>query len=89
MLLFGARRNEDMKRFLIDEGVGNDPRFRRLAQALTPLYPSSGNGKRWGDGIVARKKRFGVLKWGSSDLSVLLGCREQIPLRQRGRFLTG
>ena len=59
MILFGAGRGEALKRFLVDEGTGRDDRFWRLAQALSALYPSSAEEKRWVDGILARKKSLG------------------------------
>lgn len=59
MLLFGAGRTEAVRRFLVDDGVGNDERFWRLANALSALYPSGTNEKRWIDGVLARKKGLG------------------------------
>jgi adenine-specific DNA methylase len=59
MLLFGAGRSEAMKAFLVDEGVGTDARFWRLAQALSALYPRATQEKRWVDGVLARKKGLG------------------------------
>jgi adenine-specific DNA methylase len=59
MILFAAGRSEAMKRFLVDEGIGNDQRFWTLAQALSALYPSSSEEKRWVDGVLARKKNLG------------------------------
>jgi adenine-specific DNA methylase len=59
MLLFGAGRGEAVKRFLVDDGVGNDERFWRLSNALSALYPSGSQEKRWVDGILARKKGLG------------------------------
>jgi putative DNA methylase len=59
MILFSAGRSEAMKRFLVEEGIGNDPRFWSLAQALSALYPTSSDEKRWVDGILARKKGLG------------------------------
>jgi len=59
MLLFAAGRSEAMKRFLVEEGAGNDPRFWRLAQALSALYPAQTDEKRWVDGVLARKKGLG------------------------------
>jgi hypothetical protein len=43
----------------VEEGVGQDQKFWRLAQALSALYPSSSDEKRWVDGVLARKKGFG------------------------------
>ena len=59
MILFAAGRSDATKRFLVDEGVGNDERFWRLANALSALYPANGDEKRWVDGVLARKKGLG------------------------------
>ncbi|MFQ5455305.1 MAG: DUF1156 domain-containing protein [Nitrospirota bacterium] len=59
MILFGAGRGDALRRFLVEEGIGRDERFWRLAQALSALYPSSTDEKRWVDGVMAKKKSFG------------------------------
>jgi putative DNA methylase len=59
MILFAAGRAEALKRFLVEEGVGRDGRFWRLAQALSALYPGAVEEKRWVDGVLARKKGLG------------------------------
>jgi putative DNA methylase len=59
MLLFGAGRGEALKRFLIEEGVGKQGQFWKLAQSLSALYPSGSDEKRWVDGVLARKKSLG------------------------------
>ena len=59
MILFGAGRGEAMKRFLVEEGVGRNPLFWRLAQAFSALYPTGTDEKRWVDGVLARKKGLG------------------------------
>ena len=59
MILFAAGRGEALKRFLVAEGAGKDVRFWRLAQALSALYPSGSEEKRWVDGVLARKKGLG------------------------------
>ena len=59
MILFAAGRGEALKRFLIEDGAGQDQRFWRLAQALSALYPSHTEEKRWVDGVLARKKGLG------------------------------
>ena len=59
MILFAAGRSEAIKRFLVEDGVGRDPRFWRLAQALSALYPPTTEEKRWVDGVLARKKGLG------------------------------
>ncbi|MDP2960691.1 MAG: DUF1156 domain-containing protein, partial [candidate division Zixibacteria bacterium] len=60
MILFGAGRGEALRRFLVEEGVGKDDRFWRLAQALSALYPNNTDEKRWVDGVLAKKKSFGL-----------------------------
>lgn len=59
MLLFSAGRSEALKRFLVEDDVGQDQRFWRLAQALSALYPTGTDEKRWVDGVLARKKGLG------------------------------
>ncbi|WP_254175250.1 DUF1156 domain-containing protein [Planktothrix pseudagardhii] len=59
MILFAAGRSEALKRFLVDDEVGKDQRFWTLAQALSALYPSISEEKRWVDGVLARKKGLG------------------------------
>lgn len=59
MLLFTAGRGAALKRFLVDDGIGTNPQFWTLAQALSALYPSHTNEKRWVDGVLARKKGLG------------------------------
>lgn len=59
MLLFGSGRGEALKRFIVEEGVGKQPQFWKLAQALSALYPSGTDEKRWVDGVLARKKGLG------------------------------
>jgi hypothetical protein len=59
MILFAAGRSEALKRFLVEEGVGRDPRFWSLSQALSALYPTHTVEKRWIDGVLARKKGLG------------------------------
>jgi len=59
MILFGAGRGEALRRFIIDDSVGSNPMFWRLAQALSALYPVAFEEKRWVDGVLARKKGLG------------------------------
>lgn len=59
MLLFVAGRGDALKRFLVTDGAGADARFWTLAQALSALYPSGCEEKRWVDGVLARKKGLG------------------------------
>lgn len=60
MILFAAGRAEALKRFLVDEGIGREARFWKLAQSLSALYPGSTQEKRWVDGVLARKKSLGL-----------------------------
>ncbi|TVL98633.1 MAG: adenine-specific DNA methylase [Candidatus Brocadia sp. WS118] len=60
MILFAAGRGEALKRFLVEDGVGRNPLFWRLAQALSALYPTASDEKRWVDGVLARKKGLGL-----------------------------
>ncbi len=59
MILFGAGRGEALKRFLVEDAVGRNPLYWRLAQSLSALYPSGTDEKRWVDGVLARKKGLG------------------------------
>jgi|GEM_PF-1315625 len=47
-------------RFLVEEGVGRNPRFWRLAQVISALYPAGTDEKRWVDGVLAREKGLGL-----------------------------
>lgn len=60
MLFFGANRSAALKRFLVELGMGRDPHFWRLAQALSALYPANSDEKRWVDGVLARKRGLGL-----------------------------
>jgi adenine-specific DNA methylase len=60
MILFGAGRSEALRRFLVEDGVGLNPLYWRLAQALSALYPAATEEKRWVDGVLGRKKGFGL-----------------------------
>jgi len=44
MILFGAGRGEAMKRLLVEDGVGADARFWKLAPV--PLRPLPGGNRR-------------------------------------------
>ena len=59
MLLFAGGRADALKRFIVEDGVGGDARFWKLAQSLSALYPAGSEEKRWVDGVLARKKSFG------------------------------
>lgn len=60
MILFAANRGELLKRFLVDDGIGKDPRFWKLADNLNKLYPSGTDERRWIEGVLARKKGLGL-----------------------------
>ena len=60
MLLFADGNLAGLKYFLVDEGVGRDDLFWRLANALSALYPTNSDEKRWVDGLLARKKALGL-----------------------------
>lgn len=60
MILFAAGRGELLKRFLVEDGIGKDARFWKLAQSLSALYPKECEEKRWVDGVLARKKGMGL-----------------------------
>lgn len=59
MLLFSDGRGEALRRLLAAPGYAQDARFRRLAQALSSLYPSSSPEKRWVDGVLAAARQVG------------------------------
>lgn len=59
MILFAAGRGEALKRFLVEDGIGRNSLYWRLAQALSALYPAGTDEKRWVDGVLARKKGLG------------------------------
>ncbi len=59
MILFAANRGEAIKRFLVEDGVGKDHRFWKLAQSLSALYPKDSDEKRWVDGLLGKKKSLG------------------------------
>ncbi|MDE2981417.1 MAG: hypothetical protein OXU74_09500 [Gemmatimonadota bacterium] len=59
MVLFAAGRNEALKRFLVEEGVGRTAAFWKLAQSLSALYPRGTDEKRWVDGVLVRKTGLG------------------------------
>jgi adenine-specific DNA methylase len=59
MLLFASGRGEALKRFLVQEGVGQGLLFWKLGQSFSALYPSGSDEKRWIDGVLARKKGLG------------------------------
>lgn len=59
MILFGAGRGEALRRFLVEDSVGYNPLYWRLAQSFSALYPHGTDEKRWVDGVLARKKGLG------------------------------
>lgn len=59
MLLFGRSQTALLRPFLIETRMGNNPRFWRLARALSALYPRGSDEKRWVDGVIGRKKGLG------------------------------
>jgi len=59
MILFAAGRSDALKRFLVEDGIGKDERFWRLAQAFSALYPAGTDEKRWVEGLMAKKKGLG------------------------------
>ncbi len=60
MILFGRGRGDALRSFLVDDGIGKDARFWKLAQSLSALYPPGTDEKRWVDGVLARKKGLGL-----------------------------
>ena len=60
MILFGGQRGELLKRFVVEDGVGKDARFWKLAQSLAALYPPGTDERRWVEGVLARKKGLGL-----------------------------
>jgi hypothetical protein len=60
MLLFSEESSDGLRRLLVEDGAGEDPRFWRLAQAFSSLYPSSSPEKRWVDGVLARKRMLNL-----------------------------
>jgi hypothetical protein len=60
MILFAANRGELLRRFLVEDGVGKDARFWKLADNLNKLYPAGTEERRWIEGVLARKKGLGL-----------------------------
>lgn len=59
MLLFSGGHPDALKRFLVENAVGQQANFWRLAQALSALYPVGSDEKRWVDGVLTRKRGLG------------------------------
>ena len=51
---------ELLKRFLVEDGIGKDARFWKLADNLNKLYPPGTDERRWVEGVLARKKGLGL-----------------------------
>ena len=60
MLLFGRSQSALLMQFLTETQMATNPHFWRLAQALSALYPTGSDEKRWVDGVLARKKGWGM-----------------------------
>jgi len=60
MLLFGRSQTALLGPFLRETRMAHESRFWQLAQALSALYPSGTDEKRWVDGVLARKKGLGL-----------------------------
>ncbi|MEI6703981.1 MAG: DUF1156 domain-containing protein, partial [Deltaproteobacteria bacterium] len=60
MLLFGNGQSEGLKKFLVEDAIGKDPQFKKLAQALVALYPAGSVEKRWAEGVMSRMKGLGL-----------------------------
>ncbi|OUJ69897.1 DUF1156 domain-containing protein [Hymenobacter crusticola] len=60
MLLFQSGRTEALKRFLVEDGAGQDERFWKLAQALNALYPKDSPERRWVEAVQTYKKSLGL-----------------------------
>ena len=59
MLLFARGRSDALKRFLVDDGIGKDARFWKLAISLGPV-PAGDRREALVDGVLARKKGLGL-----------------------------
>jgi putative DNA methylase len=60
MLLFAEGQSGALRWFLVNQGVGREAHFWRLADTLSKLYPPASHEKRWVDGIIARRKVLGL-----------------------------
>src|SRR5690606_920356 len=52
MLLFSFGRGEALRRFLVDDGVGKDARFWKLADSLNKLYPAGSKERTSVEGVL-------------------------------------
>jgi putative DNA methylase len=59
MLLFARSQSALLRPFIVETHMDTDQRFWRLAQALSALYPTNTDEKRWVDGVLAKKKGLG------------------------------
>lgn len=59
MIIFSRGKGAELQRLLVENAVGKDVRFWKLAQSLSALYPVGSDEKRWVDGVLARKKGLG------------------------------
>jgi putative DNA methylase len=59
MLLFARSQSALLRPFIVETHMAIDQRFWRLAQALSALYPTNTDEKRWVDGVLAKKKGLG------------------------------
>jgi adenine-specific DNA methylase len=60
MLVFADGRSEALRRLLGQPAYLGDSRFRRLAQALSSLYPANSPEQRWIDGVLTTARGAGV-----------------------------
>jgi hypothetical protein len=60
MLLYASGRNDALRHFLKDDGVGTDQRFWKLALALSSLYPRQSDERRWAEGVQKQKQSLGL-----------------------------
>ncbi len=44
----------------LDDGVGQEAEFWKLAQVLSALYPAGTSKKRWVDGVLGINKKLGL-----------------------------
>ncbi len=56
----GSTVLDQLHQSMILFGAGRSALFWRLAQALSVLYPTGTDEKRWVDGVLARKKGLGL-----------------------------
>jgi hypothetical protein len=59
MLIYASGHSDALRHFLKEDGAGSDPRFWKLAVALSSLYPRQSDERRWIEGIQNQKKSLG------------------------------